>query len=47
MQTMPRVFYPNRAPLVGKEAIVEFLKLNLISNTDKISFQTNEVFSIN
>jgi ketosteroid isomerase-like protein len=37
-------FYPNRAPLVGKAAIVDFLKTNLISNTDKLSFQTNEVF---
>ena len=37
-------FYPNRAPLVGKQAIIDFLKLNLISNSDKISFNTNEVF---
>lgn len=37
-------FYPNRAPLIGKPAIVEFLKNNLISNTDKLSFKTNEVF---
>jgi len=37
-------FYPNRPPLVGKEAIVAFLKADLISNTDKISFKTNEVF---
>ena len=37
-------FYPNRPPLVGKQAIIEFLKLNLISNTDKISYKTNEVF---
>ena len=40
-------FYQNRAPLVGKEAIVEFLKSDLISNTDKISFKTNEVFVSN
>jgi ketosteroid isomerase-like protein len=40
-------FYPNRAPLVGKQAIIEFLKQNLISNTDKISYQTNEVFPSN
>jgi len=37
-------FYQNKAPLVGKEAIVEFLKSDLVSNTDKISFITNEVF---
>ena len=37
-------FYPNRAPLVGKPAIVDFLKTGLISNTDKLSFKTNEVF---
>jgi ketosteroid isomerase-like protein len=37
-------FYPNRAPLTGKPAIVEFLKTGLISNTDKLSFKTNEVF---
>src|SRR3979409_345533 len=36
-------FYPNRAPLVGKPAIVDFLKIGLISNTDKLSFKTNEV----
>src|SRR3954462_5194548 len=37
-------FYQNRAPLVGKEAIVTFLKADIISNTDRISFKTNEVF---
>lgn len=37
-------FYPNRAPLVGKPAIVDFLMNDLISNTDKLSFKTNEVF---
>jgi len=37
-------FYPNRPPLVGKPAIVDFLKTGLISNTDKLSFKTNEVF---
>src|SRR3954467_7483364 len=37
-------FYQNRAPLVGKEAIVTFLKNDIISNTDRISFKTNEVF---
>ena len=37
-------FYQNRAPLVGKQAIVEFLKSGLDSNSNKISFKTNEVF---
>src|SRR5579863_10580295 len=35
-------FYPNRAPLMGKQAIVDFLKSDLISNTDKLLFKTNE-----
>ena len=35
-------FYQNRAPLVGKPAIVEFLKSDLNSNSNKISFTTNE-----
>ena len=37
-------FFPNRAPLIGKQAIIDFLKSDLDSNTDKISFNTNEVF---
>ena len=40
-------FYQNRAPLVGKEAIVTFLKSEIISNTDNISFKTNEVLVSN
>lgn len=40
-------FYQNRAPLVGKEAIVEFLRSDLASNSNKITFQTNEVFVSN
>jgi ketosteroid isomerase-like protein len=40
-------FYQNRAPLIGKEAIVEFLKSDMVSNTDKISFKTNEIFVSN
>jgi ketosteroid isomerase-like protein len=40
-------FYQNRAPLIGKPAIVDFLKSDLISNTDKISFKTNDVFVSN
>jgi ketosteroid isomerase-like protein len=37
-------FYQNKKPLVGREAIVNFLKSDLVSNTDRISFKTNEVF---
>jgi ketosteroid isomerase-like protein len=37
-------FFQNRAPLVGKDSIVAFLKSDLVSNTDRISFKTNEVF---
>src|SRR3954451_24332144 len=37
-------FFQNRAPLVGKEAIVTFLKNDIISRSDRISFKTNEVF---
>jgi ketosteroid isomerase-like protein len=40
-------FFPNRPPLVGKDSIVSFLKNDLISNTDKLSFNTNEVFVSN
>ena len=40
-------FYQNRAPLVGKDAIVAFLKSEIISNTDNISFKTNEVLVSN
>ena len=40
-------FYQNSAPLIGKKAIVEFLGSHLVSNTNKISFKTNEVFVSN
>ena len=40
-------FLQNRPALVGKEAIVEFLKSDIPSNTNKISFKTNEVFVSN
>jgi len=40
-------FFQHKAPLVGKEAIVTFLKSDIISNSDKISFKTNEVFVSN
>ena len=41
------VFYQNRAPLVGKPAIIAFLTSDLNNNSNKISFQTNEVFPSN
>ncbi len=37
-------FFQNAAPLVGKQAIVEFLKSDLVGNTNKIKFKTNDVF---
>lgn len=37
-------FFQNAKPLVGKPAIVEFLKADLLDNTNKIAFKTNEVF---
>jgi len=40
-------FYQNRAPLVGKAAIIEFLKSDLNANSNKISFTTNDVFVSN
>lgn len=39
-----KVFYQGRQPLEGKAAILEFLRPGLDSNTNKISFTTNEVF---
>ena len=40
-------FYQNRPALVGRDAIVEFLKAGLSSSSNKISFKTNEVFVSN
>jgi ketosteroid isomerase-like protein len=40
-------FFQNRPPLIGKEAIVEFLKADLKGNSNKISFRTSEVFPSN
>jgi ketosteroid isomerase-like protein len=39
-----QTFFPNRPPLIGKEAILEYLKSDLTSNSNKISFQTKDVF---
>lgn len=40
-------FLQNQAPLVGKPAIVAFLESDLASNSNKITFTTNEVFPSN
>jgi ketosteroid isomerase-like protein len=40
-------YFQNTAPLVGKAAIIEFLQSDLASNTNKISFKTNEIFASN
>jgi len=40
-------FFQNRAPLVGKQAIIDFLKSDLNSNSNRISFKTNDVFVSN
>ena len=37
-------FFQGKPPLVGKDQIVSFLKSDIVSNIDKISFKTNEVF---
>jgi ketosteroid isomerase-like protein len=40
-------FAQNKKPLVGREAIVEYLKVDGVSKSNKISFTTNEVFVSN
>ena len=40
-------FAQNKAPLVGREAIVEYLKVDVNSKSNKISFTTKEVFVSN
>jgi ketosteroid isomerase-like protein len=40
-------FAQNQAPIVGREAIIEYLKVDVDSYTDKISFTTKEVFASN
>ncbi len=40
-------FYQNMAPLTSKAERLEFLKPDLNSNSNKISFKTNEVFASN
>ena len=40
-------FFQHRAPLIGRDAIVEFLKSDILSKSDKISFRTTDVFVSN
>ena len=40
-------FYQNRQPLVGKQAIIDFLMSDVHENPNKITFQTKEVFPSN
>jgi ketosteroid isomerase-like protein len=40
-------FFPNRAPLVGKDSILTFLRSDLTTTTNKINFKTKEVFVSN
>jgi ketosteroid isomerase-like protein len=37
-------FFQNRPPLVGRDSILEFLKTDLVGNTDRLTCKTNEVF---
>ena len=37
-------FFPNRPPLIGKEAIVDFYTSAVTSRTDRISFETKDIF---
>jgi ketosteroid isomerase-like protein len=37
-------FYPNRAPLVGKKAIVDFLAGDIGGNSNKIAYKTKDIF---
>ena len=40
-------FYQNMAPLKSREERIKFLESDVLSNTNKISFTTNEVFVSN
>jgi ketosteroid isomerase-like protein len=40
-------YYQNRPPLVGKTAIVEFLKSSATKSTNKIKFKTGDIFVCN
>ncbi len=40
-------FFPNRPPLIGKEAIIAYFSSAIASKTDRISFKTKDVFVSN
>ena len=40
-------FFPNRPPLIGKEAIVDFYRSAITSVTDRISFTSKDIFISN
>jgi ketosteroid isomerase-like protein len=40
-------FFQNRPPLIGREAIVEFYKSAITSNTNRISFTSKDIFISN
>jgi ketosteroid isomerase-like protein len=40
-------FFPNRPPLIGKEAIVDFYKSAISSTSDRISFTSKDIFISN
>ena len=40
-------FFPNRPPLVGKEAIIEFYKSAITSTSNRISFTSKDIFISN
>jgi len=40
-------YFQNRPPIIGKEAIIKFLKDDVGSSRDRISFKTHEVFVSN
>src|SRR6476619_3503632 len=42
-----RSYFQDRPPLIGKEAIVNYLITGITSNSNEISFQTNEIFVSN
>ncbi len=40
-------FFQNRPPLIGRDAIVEFYKSAITSNTNRISFTSKDIFISN
>jgi len=40
-------YFQNRAPIVGKDSIAAFLGSDILSQADRISFKTNEIFVSN